>query len=409
MFKGGANTASLTKANGINVGSSAYGKAVKLVYGLAQVSPDLVWLNDWGKGGNKSTGKGKKGSSSMLSVVTGDSSGGKKASKKGGNQPHYFAAIDLLLGHSPIRGVLSAWYNNQKFAVNISSESGVISGGGFTFTPSGGASEQVITAVVSGPLFQFTAPNFVADRRVEDATLDIRYLERSDPSLPPGANQYTVTSGGLYTFNATQGGHTLKIDYFHTVGGTPATLAGILAVSVHEEFTATFNDYGGPGTITEFGTWERPLWNESFPVPGRIDAGAYTARRPYSWNWNGVTPTVNIPTALNGLPVTVYYATPVIFKSDGTFFSDTITPLELMNLEFEQVFASGAEYVNHPTEQLQQNWCAGLGSVAFDLGVGNAMPNLNLETIGAFTQWPSGDADVADVITDIVSSGPVLP
>lgn len=398
MFKQ-TNTSALTKPTGPNIGQSAYGKTIKLVYGLALVSPDLVWLNGWGAGDKPSNGN--------LAQVLG-ASGKKKTTKKSGTQ-YYFAATDCVLGHAPIAGVLSAYYNNLKLAVRISSESGVVSGGAFSFTPSGGASEEVISATVSGPSFQFTASNFVADRRVHDDTLG-SYLTRSDPSLPPGPNEYTVTSGGLYTFNATQGGHALKIDYFHTVGGTTATLAGILAVSVHENFTQTFNDFGGPGSVTVFGTWERPLWNERFPVPGRIDAGAYTARRPYSWNWNGSSPTVNVPAALNGFPITVYYGTPVIFKSDGTFFSDTLTPLALLNLQFEEIFASGTEYgTKYAAQQIQQNWVAGVGSPKFDLSVANAMPNMNLETIGAFTQWPSGDADVQDVITDLVSSGPVLP
>src|SRR5262249_30222326 len=160
---------------------------------------------------------------------------------------------------------------------------------------------------------------------------------------------------------------------------------------------------------------ERPLWNESFAVPGRIDAGAYTARRPYSWNWDGINPTVNVPAALNGKPISVYYGVPAIFKSDGTLLTSTIggvvtaflTPLALLKLEFEQSFGSGAEYGTHTDQQIVQDWIAGLGSIRFDLGPANAMPNLNFETIGAFTQWPNGDADVADVITDVLLSGPV--
>lgn len=398
MYKGGATTGSLTKPNGINVTSSAYGKVPKLPYGLVQIAPDLVWYNDWQSSGHPSNAN--------LSQVLG-ASGKKKTSKKSGIK-YYSAAVDLLLGHAPIRGVLSAWYNNLKLAVNISSASGFVSSGAFTFTPSGGASEVVVSATVSSPPYQVTEPNFVADRRVRDATLgDNFYLTRSDPGLPPGPNQYTVTSGGLYTFNSSQSGHSLRITYFQTVAGVAATLAGILAVVLHEDFTQTFNDYGGPGSVTIFGTWHRPLWNASFAVPGRIDSGAFRARDPYTWWWDNVNPTVHFPLALNGKPVTVYYGTPVIFKSDGTFFSNSFTPLALLNLEFEQEFASGAEYGSHTDQQIQQDWCAGVGSTRFDLSIANAMPNLNLETIGAFTQWPNGDADVADVIADIVASGPV--
>ncbi len=401
MLKGGMNSAGMTKPHGINISSSAYGRAVKLLYGLCQAAPDLVWYNDWRSSDHPSN-------ANLASVL---GAGGKKKTTKKGGIKYYSAAVDLLLGHAPVRGVFTAWYNNLKLAVVIGSASGVISGGQFSFTPTGGASETVVDAFPTGPSFLFTAPNFVADRRVRDATLgDNFYLQRSDPAFAPGPNQYTVTSGGLYTFNATQGGHHLRVTYFKTVSGSAATLAGLLAATIHEDFgPVTFNDYGGPGSITEWGTWERPLWNAGFPVPGRIDAGAYRARDPYTWWGDGSTPTANFPAALNGQRVTVYYGTPIIFKSDGTFFSNAFTPLGLLNLEFEQAFAGGSQYGAHTDQQIVQEWCAGVGSLRFDLSMANAMPNLNLEVIGAFTQWPNGDADVADVIADIVASGPVLP
>src|SRR5215813_6854727 len=126
MFKGGTTSGALTKPNGINVTSSSYGKAVKLPYGLVQIAPDLVWYNDWQSSGHPSNAN--------LSQVLG-ASGKKKTSKKS-NIKYYSAAVDLLLGHAPIRGVLSAWYNNLKLAVNIASASGLVSSGAFTFTPS---------------------------------------------------------------------------------------------------------------------------------------------------------------------------------------------------------------------------------------------------------------------------------
>lgn len=395
MFKGGTNTSALTQPHGINVSTTLYGKTVKAGYGIHLVSPDLVWVNDWEEADHPSN--------ATLQNVLG-TSGKKKTSKKSGIK-FFSAALDLLLEHSPCRGVLSVYYNNTKFAVVPCSSSGFVSGGAFSFTPQSTKSTTTITGTIPGTPFQVTAPNFVSDMNEVKAN----GVQLQPATFPPGAGQYSVSSGGVYTFNAAQSGDSYSIQYRATTSGSPGTLAAIYAVTVAESFTETFNDYGGPGSITVVGTWDHPLWNESFPVPGRIDAGAYTARRPYSFNWNGSSPTVNVPAALNGLPITVYYGVPAIFKSDGTFFSDTITPLQLLNLEFEQEFASGSEYGAHTDQQIIQPWCAGLGSVRFDLGSANAMPNLNCETIGAFTQWSSGDADVADVITDIITSGPVLP
>lgn len=395
MFKGGTNTSALTRPHGINVSSSTYGRTVRQIWGLALASPELVWYNDWRSGNTTSN--------TTLAALTGQSTS-KKQNKKA-NPTFYSTALDLLLGHAPLLGVLSAWYNNQKLAVIRCSASGFVSGGAFSFTPVAASGLGTFTGTVpsSGP-YVITVSGFVSD--LNNVVVAGHALQPAAPA--PGAGQYSVDASGNYTFNVAQAGGAVTIHYRKTTSGSAATLVSIFAATVAETFSQTFNDFGAPGSQTVYGTWDRPLWNAAFGVPGRIDSGAYRARDPYTWWWNGSSATANFPTALNGKPVTVYYGVPAIFKSDGTFFSATLTPLEVLNLEFEPDFASGAEYVNHPDQRIQQKWCCGLGSVRFDLGMANAMPNLNMETIGAFTQWPNGDADVADVLTDIVASGPVI-
>ena len=227
-----------------------------------------------------------------------------------------------MLGHAPILGVLSVYYNNQKFNCPIRSASGTVSSGAMTFTPAG-------------------------------------------------------------------------------------LVAGVVAVTVSETYSQTFNDYGGDGSR---GTWERPLWNQAFAEPGNIDpTTAFTARDPYSFAWNGIDPTITVPTALNGKTVTVYYATPQILKSNGGFYNRPTTPLQLLNMEFEFACGNGSEYgTRFAAQQIINNFCSGAGSVRLDLTAANAVQNYNFEVIGAFTCWPNGDCDVADVITDICMSGPVL-
>ncbi len=396
MIKGGVPTGALSsRPHGMQISSSVYGKAVKLVYGVTQAAPDLVWYNDWKTLNHPSN--------SALASVTG-SGGGKKKSSKKSNVKYYSAALDLLLGHAPIAGVLTIWFNNQKFAVVPCSASGFISGGQFSFTPTGGNSRATVTASVpgSGP-YTITAADFVSD--LNDVSVAGAPLQPA--AYPPGAGQYSVDTGGVYTFNSAQAGLSATIGYRKSGSGSAATLAAIYACTVAENFSTTFDDYGAASGEVVYGTWERPLWNAAFAVPGRLDSGAFRARDPYTWWWDGNTAVANFPAALNGLPVTVYYGVPAIYKSDDTFYSDRLTPLALLNLEFEPSFASGAEYANHSDQQIVQNWCAGLGSVQFDLGMANAMPNLNLECLGAFAQWPNGDCDVADIVADIVSSGPI--
>jgi hypothetical protein len=395
MIKGGLNTGAMSKPHGINVSSSVYGKAIKLVYGMTQVPPDLIWYNDWKSASHPSN--------TRLAAVTGQGSGKKKTSKKAGVK-YYSAAIDLLLGHAPMRGVMSIWFNNQKFAVVPCSASGFISGGAFSFTPVAGNSKVTVTGTVPGTPYQVTVPSFVSDLN----TVEVAGKLLSNAVSSPGVGQYSVTTGGVYTFNSSAAGLSYSITYRKLTSGSAATLAAVYACTIAETFSETFDDYGGPGSVTQSGTWERPLWNSTFPVPGRVDAGAYAARDPYSFSWDGSSHSVNFPSALNGKPVTVHYGVPAIYKSDGSFYSSTITPMALLNLEFEQVMGSGSEYTHHSDQQVVQSPFSGVGSIQFDLGPANAMSNLNLETIGAFTQWPNGDCDVADIIKDIIYSGPVL-
>lgn len=395
MFKP-TNSSALTQPHGINVTQSNYGKAVRLPYGLCQVTPDLVWYNDWKKTSSPTNPR--------LAAITGGT-GGKKAGKKS-NATYYSAAVDLLLGHAPTRGILSAWFNNQKLAVRQASVTGMISSGAFTFTPTGGDSggKFVGTIPSTGPYTIDLSADFISDQN--NVTANGRRL--ASATGVPGAGQYVVSSVGLYTFNVAQAGDAVVIKYRKTVTGVAGTLVAIFAVALSETFSATFDDFGAPGSVSVGGTWERPLWNATFGVPGRVDAGAFHARDPYTWSWDGVNPTIYVPADLEGMVVTVYYGTPVILKSDGTVYSTTLTPLQVLNLEFEQEFASGAEYALHTDQQIEMTWVSGLGSTRFDLGTSNAMPQLNLETIGAFTQWPNGDADVADIIADVIASGPVL-
>jgi hypothetical protein len=412
MIGGKGSGAYSSSAWGIKITASVYGKTVKLIYGLTQAGADLVWFNDW---------QYKHHSyNPTLHDLTGQSDNSKKSGKKtgaGGHTPRiYGAAIDMVLGHAPLAGVLNAWWNNQKFGVLLTSASGFISGGSFSFPISSGNSKVVVGGTVPsvGP-FVITVPNFIANRRVRiDSSANVNlYLSQVAAGLTPSNMEYSVDASGNYTFSSVQAGVPMRITYFKSLTGSGGVLAGIYAASVHEPFSETFNDFGGPGAVTISGTWERPLWNETFPVPGRVDLNAYTARRPYSFRWDGSSPRIDVQPELEGMPVSVYYGTPAVLSrdatalgGDGTVLTDK-TPLQILNMEFEREMSSGTEYTNHPDQQVQQNWCCGLGSPIFDLGASNAIPNMLFETIGAFTQWPNGDADIADVITDVLVSGPV--
>lgn len=401
MIKGGMNTASHTQtAQGVQINNSAYGKAVRLIYGLTNTGPDLIWYNGWGSSDAPVNPR--------IGVITGVGEQSKKEDKKS-NVRYYSCAVDFLLGHAPILGILNVWYLNHKLTVLHSSASGVINNGQYSFTPIGGDSKVEYRPEIprSAP-YQIQVEGFVANFDVKLASTKILFQEAA-PDTVPGPYQYTVTNSGLYTFNQVDSGKQVIIRYYkQNISGSPGLLAGIYAAVIHEDFTATFTDFGNPNAVTQHGTWQRPLWHAAFAEPGNISAGAFRARDPYTWWWDGHTPTAYFPQDLNGKRCTVYYGVPMIHKSDGTFYTSSETPLQLLNLEFERILGTGSEYTYYPDQQVKQSWVSGLGSLLFDLGMSNAIPNLNFECIGAFTQWPNGDCDVADVIKDIAFSGPIL-
>ena len=210
----------------------------------------------------------------------------------------------------------------------------------------------------------------------------------------------------LASITATVSGGQVTINNFPS-GTSAATLIAVLAVTLQQNITGTgFNDYGAPSPEPlPAGTWQVPLWNAAYRQPDTTQASGNV----YSWQPSQGA-VVNFPSAMNGATVTIYYAawgTVEYTNYTGTQQS-TDDPLGAMNLEFEPYLAAGSEYVNHPDQQIPYNWVSGLGSPKFDLGEANSFPEHSYEVGGAFEFWPSGDCDPADIITDLIMSGPLI-
>jgi hypothetical protein len=186
-----------------------------------------------------------------------------------------------------------------------------------------------------------------------------------------------------------------------------SSLIAVLAVTLETNIIgAGFNDYGAPSSEPlPSGTWQVPLWNAAYRQPDTTP----TSGNVYTWQPSQGA-VVTFPSALNGQPVTIYYAywTKVAYTNDDNQTAYTDDPMAEMNLEFEPYLASGSEYVNHPDEQIPYNWVSGLGSPKFDLGEADSFPEHSFEVGGAFELWPSGDCDPADIITDLIMSGPLI-
>jgi Putative phage tail protein len=90
--------------SGLQLQSSAFGKAIPLVYGAMRIAPNLIWYGDFQQiAGGGSSSQGGKG---------GGGGGGKGGGGKGGGgatQPNFQTAVALAVCEGPIAGYGQAW------------------------------------------------------------------------------------------------------------------------------------------------------------------------------------------------------------------------------------------------------------------------------------------------------------
>ncbi len=196
-------------------------------------------------------------------------------------------------------------------------------------------------------------------------------------------------------------------------GGTIFTIPdphflSVIAVTLTQTYSVTFDDYGGGGPQTLSGSYEVPLWNSLFHGPDPTD-GSDSRNYPYTYRWQpsyGATVYIDnfnggaLPTGM----VNIYYAQ----TTDATGYQ---SPLLRNRLAFENVLGSGSEYdgyagnLNLQTQQILYPHFAGMGSNDIDLGSSGAIPQLSVEVQGKWGLYPSGDCDFADMIEDMIKSG----
>jgi hypothetical protein len=182
----------------------------------------------------------------------------------------------------------------------------------------------------------------------------------------------------------------------------------ILGVTATRSYSVTFNDYGGHGSHTFTGTYEVPLWNAWYTGPDPTNP-SYIRYWPDVYAWkpaSGATiyayQGIQSASALN-----IYYAqlqtgSNTDSKNSGT---NTRVPIAELRLTFEAELGNGTEYSVNPGQQILYPHYAGLGSPNIDMGTSGQIPNIRIETLGAFPLYSTGDADFADIIEDIFKSG----
>lgn len=198
------------------------------------------------------------------------------------------------------------------------------------------------------------------------------------------------------TFSFGTGTFTITDPYFYSVIGVTFGLP----------YSETFNDYGGQGTVTASGTAQVPLWNVCELGPDPIDSNA-SRYWPLCYRWQQSYGNI---VYLDSLPIggplpgastitVTYYA-----LMPATSYE---SPLAKYRMAFENELGNGDEYSQNgaTAEQIIYPMFAGVGSPDLDLGTSATMPQIQAEIKGKFGYWPTGDADFADMIEDIVKSG----
>jgi hypothetical protein len=199
------------------------------------------------------------------------------------------------------------------------------------------------------------------------------------------SHSFTATSGGSGVF-------TIPDAHFYAVIG----------VTLTQNYSETFNDYGSPGASTLAGSFEVPLWNQLFAGPD--PTGSSDPRNfPYCYRWEaGYGATIYIDQLPFGAfpsgTLKVYYAQ--LSTAIGYH-----TPLSKLRLSFENILGNGDEYDDFSSQQILYPWYAGAGSKDIDLGVSGAIPAMKAEVQGKWGFSASGDCDFVDIIEDVVKSG----
>jgi Putative phage tail protein len=192
----------------------------------------------------------------------------------------------------------------------------------------------------------------------------------------------------------------------------------IIAVTVAEDYDVNFDDYGGtPQHLT--GSFEVPLVNSFILGPDPSQPPA-TRRQPYTYRWNpDYGPTIYLESAEEGLGplwnkvLTVHYAVvaPVNQASAGKSKKNTkgaaTAPLGRVALTYEDELGNGPEFNDFESKRIVYPMFAGAGSDSYNCGPSGTIDKVNVEVLGKFALYPSGDADFADMIEDICKSGPL--
>lgn len=178
-----------------------------------------------------------------------------------------------------------------------------------------------------------------------------------------------------------------------TISNNPTPVTNIIGVTVQQNYSVTYNDYGGPGSITLSGTTQLPVYNNLFPAPNNGTwANAAIPYATFNSTYANTSGTVVFPTSQSSVTFTVYYRC--------TAQVTGLPPLTYLGIQFERQLGSGTEGspITYPE-------FSGFGMVNWNMQSANVLPNFDMEPYALFGYGQHQDVNPADIIIDLICSG----
>lgn len=223
---------------------------------------------------------------------------------------------------------------------------------------------------------------------------------------PFGVGQYQQT----FSFTGTT--------FSSTISNNPGTILGVTAISVVMPYSVTFADYAGPvgGAQSGAASGNITQWLYNNPTTGKFWAPGGNANfATTGWPWArfvtqsqtaGGAFTVNVPVS-GTYSITVYYAYYLTNQANNIPLSSSNPGSWQWNLSFEKQLGNGNEYTfpGGTAQQIIYPEMGGVGGTVY-LGSSNTLPQFSFETDGLYGYTSTGDCNPADIILDILQSGP---
>jgi hypothetical protein len=375
-------------ALGTLINASTYGMTIPTIYGMARGAFLPIWAANLREGDSGKKGKGFLGHLFGLHV------------------PTYVENVDYLIGSNPIEYIGQIWSNNtNRYTMNIIKVRFQLPAPTHTIVDSHFYAVIGVTAEVtlSGTFNDYGSPGYNGNAIGQYAGIA--------PGTGYAINDEIILIGG--TISAY--GHITSIGGGGTVTGFVLDYLGQGYVPGNYSTTSSGSGHGLIVHVTSVGgspysgTTEFPLWNCVQHGPDLIYA-ASSRWWPYVYKWAPSDGNViHFPEWQNvsnrNIPNGNTFFNAYYFQM--TKLSKYHPPLTYNRMAFEQELGSGTEYANAGLagQQIIYPYYAGAGSSDIDLGVTGLLPDWRIEIKGSNALYPTGDADFADMIEDVLKSG----